>query len=177
MTLQGIKAFGCTAVSAKHGLIVGGDHTTNGNQRAVLKVDRFTGSTEIIAQLQDNTVGMICSRPIALESLPGEKVVICTLGRTFSTVQTKTYVYYVNSGQFERKIDWDFPDSGAGPTPGIWVEHVIGNKLYVRTDFGVYEFRETEMSAETSTHWFKVPGDTWARGLSADFQLKYIEAQ
>lgn len=171
-TLNGIMAFGCTAVSSTHGLVVGGDKVTLGHVKDVNLLDRHTGLLERVGTLEDETTGIICGRPIALLSPSGEKGVICTLGRKSSTNLMKTYLYNVNSRVFARKPNWDFPSSERGTDKPVM--HALGGVLYVRTGKGVYEFKEGEASAETTSHWHKVPGgEMWDEGGSVEFNLRY----
>ena len=157
-------------------MIVGGnDNSLGSGQDSVNVFDLSTGSFQQIATLEDECVSLVCGTiTLTSSSPPGERAILCTLGRTTSATPKKlrkTYVYHIRSGTFERKEDWDFP---IDLEDGIQYGHVISGSLYVRTDAGVFEFRDSEMSADTQTYWFEAPGFGWPEGASAGFYLKYV---
>ena len=83
-----------------------------------------------------------------------------------------TYAYYISTGVFERKTLWDFPR--AMMEEGERFVHIVQESMFVRTDMGVFQFKDGEMSPETSSHWHKLADGEWVNGASAEFNLRYV---
>lgn len=164
-----IDNFGCVAISPFSGILVGGHRLNVGSINAVYL---FTWESQTLTQislLDESTRGKVCQRHILTT---GESIVLCTLGiKSGQSVHTgETYVYDIAAKTFERMPEWDFPNTLVGNQPRA---HTIDNKMLVQTPFGMYMFKDNDISADTSSHWFKI-GD-WEMGFSAPFNLKYID--
>ena len=172
-----MEAFGCATISSDKALIVGGAYAhVGGGQPTANLFDVKTGAFEQIATMEDEGLGQVCGKITltASSSPPGEKVILCTLGRRTGVSQNllKTYVYHIATGTFERKMDWDFPTSGLESSNNF--PHVIAGKMYVKTPSGVFEFRDGEEVPGTGSHWFEAPQFAWPDGVGAEFDLKYV---
>ena len=163
-----MDAFGCSTVTPSSGIIVGGHRHDMG---VISTIYLFTSESQTltkISALERNTKEKTCKK---LKLSTGRPVVLCTLGiMSGNSVATgETYVYDIMAETFERKAEWDFPNS---LVTGGYRSHSIDNRMLVQTPSGMFLFKDNETSTDTSSKLFKI-GD-WDLGYSAPFNLRYV---
>ena len=170
--------FGCGAISASEGIIVGGSNFNLGAEIATayrydVAARTFTALTGTLAE---PTSELACARTTAATPT-GTPAVLCTGGKgsVHTVLLTRTYLYEAGTRELAARPEWDLPAMGADVAE-VGKLHAVGARLWLSSATRTWEFLPwVALSATTASVWHPTTETLgYMNGVEVDLEFLHL---